>query len=102
MRVAQRAWNVARRDKPDHVPAENPFAKMGLSYKAKPTRPVTYEELMRFVRAADAEGEASIGTAAMIAFFWLQRQKDILTRLSWAHYRPADAPNKVRIFHYKT
>jgi hypothetical protein len=51
MRVAQRAWNVARRDKPDHVAFENPFAKMGLSYTAKPTRPVSYGELMRFVAA---------------------------------------------------
>ena len=49
---------------------------------------------MRFVEAADAAGEASIGTAAMIAFFWLQRQEDILTRLTWDHYRPADAPTR--------
>jgi hypothetical protein len=102
MRVAQRAWNVARRDKPDHVSFENPFAKMGLSYSAKPTRPVSYDEPMRFVAAADASGEGSLGTAAMIAFYWLQRQKNILTRLTWKHYRPADAPNKVRIFHHKT
>ena len=46
--------------------------KLGLSYKSKPTRPVTYAEMMRLVAAADEAGEASIGTAAMIAFFWLQ------------------------------
>src|SRR5829696_6898742 len=57
---------------------------------------------MRFVAAADASGEGSVGTAAMIAFFWLQRQKDILARLTWTHYRPADAPHLVRIFHFKT
>jgi hypothetical protein len=102
MAVCKRAWNVARRDRPDQIPLDNPFTKMGLTYKAQPTRPVTYAELMRFVAAADAAGEASIGTAAMIAFYWLQRQQDILTRLSWAHYRPADAPDKVRIFHHKT
>ena len=102
MRVAQRAWNIARRDKPQVVPFENPFAKMGLSYKAKPTRPVTYAEMIRFVEAADAAGEASLGSAAMIAFFWLQRLDDIMKRLSWSHYRPADAPGKVRIFHHKT
>jgi hypothetical protein len=102
MAICKRAWNIARRDRPDQVPLENPFMKMGLSYKAKPTRPVAYVELLRFVEAADAIGEASIGTAAMIAFFWLQRQKDILTRLTWSHYRPADAPDKVRIFHHKT
>ena len=38
----------------------------------------------------------------MIAFFWLQREEDILTRLTWGHYRPADAPDVVRIFHHKT
>jgi hypothetical protein len=54
------------------------------------------------VEAADALSEASIGTSALIAYFWLQRQEDILRRLSWSHYRPADAPEKVRIFHYKT
>ncbi len=102
MAVCKRAWNVARRDKPEHVPLENPFAKMDLEYTAKPTRPVSYPELMKFVTAADAAGETSIGTAAMVAYFWLQRQEDILKRLSWTHYRPADAPNKVRIFHHKT
>lgn len=102
MRCAQRAWNVAHRSHPNIVSAANPFAKMGLSYKAKPTRPVSYQELLRFVAAADAGGEASIGTAAMIAFFWLQREVDILSRLSWSNYRPADAPEMVRIFHFKT
>jgi hypothetical protein len=102
MRVCQRAWNVARRDKPEIVPALNPFEKMGLSYKAKPTRPVTLPELLRFVKAADELGDSSIGTAAMIAFFWLQREEDILHRLSWSHYRPTNAEEVVRIFHQKT
>jgi len=102
MRVCQRAWGLARRAKPHHVPLSNPFEKMSLSYTAKRTRPVSYNELMRFVEAADAMGEGSIGTAAMIAFFWLQRQHDILARLTWSHYRPADAPDRVKIFHHKT
>lgn len=102
MRVCQRAWGLAKRAKPEHVPLANPFEKMGLAYTAKPTRPVSYEELSRFVATADVVGEASVGTAAMIAFFWLQRQEDIVSRLSWGHYRPADAPDKVRIFHHKT
>jgi hypothetical protein len=102
MRICQRAWNVARRDQPNAVPATNPFEKMGLSYKARPTRPFTHDELVRFVRAADAEGEPSIGTAAMIAFYWLQREGDILARLSWTDYRPTDAPGTVRILHHKT
>jgi hypothetical protein len=102
MRVCQRAWNIAYRDRPDVVPHANPFAKMGLSYKPKTTRAVTFGELTRFVAAADAAGEASLGTAAMIAFFWLQREEDILKRLSWSDYRAADAPRMVRIFHHKT
>jgi hypothetical protein len=102
MTAAQRAWNVAWRSKPDQVPSINPFAKMGLSHTAAPTRAVTHEELARFVAAADNAGESSLGTAAMIAFYWLQREVDILTRLSWTHYRPSGNPNIARIFHYKT
>lgn len=101
MTVAKRAWKIARRTD-TRVPAENPFAKMGLAYKAKATRPVTHDELVRFVAAADEAGEPSIGTAAMIAYFWLQRQEDIVSRLAWTHYRPADAPGIVRIWHHKT
>lgn len=102
MRVCQRAWGLAYRDHPAKVPAANPFAKMGLSHTSTPTRPVSFAELMRFVEAADRNGEGSIGTAAMIAYFWLQREEDILSRLSWGHYRPADDPDIVRIFHHKT
>ena len=63
---------AARRDKPEIVPVDNPFIKMGLSHKAKPTRPVTLQ--------SDAPGapptrrESIHRHAAMIAFFWLQRQ----------------------------
>ncbi len=38
----------------------------------------------------------------MIAFYWLQRQVDILTRFTWSQYRPKDAQDCVRVFHYKT
>ena len=58
---------------------------------------------MQFVKAADDAGESSLGTAAMIAYYWLQREEDIfIGRLSWGHYRPADAPDVARIFHHKT
>jgi integrase len=100
--VCKRAWNVARRDKPSLVPWKNPFDKMELSYNPKPTRPFTHDELVRFVKAADDAGESSLGTAAMIAYYWLQREEDIIGRLSWGHYRPADAPDVARIFHHKT
>jgi hypothetical protein len=102
MTAAQRAWNVAWRNKPEQIPSTNPFAKMGLSHRASPTRAVTHAELERFVAAADQAGEPSLGTAAMIAFYWLQRETDILSRLSWTHYRPPGNPNIARIFHHKT
>jgi hypothetical protein len=100
--VCKRAWNVARRDKPKIVPWENPFQKMEISYDPKTTKPVTHNELNLFVKAADEKGERSIGTAAMIAYYWLQREEDIIARLSWSHYRPVDAPDVARIFHHKT
>ena len=97
------AWNWARRDKPEIIPASNPFAGVDLQYRAKPTRPVTHPELLRFVQAADDAGDYSIGTAAMIAFYWLQRETDIIERLSWVqHYRPAEDPTIARIYHHKT
>jgi hypothetical protein len=102
MRVAQRAWSITQRRHMADMPPHNPFAKMGIVYRPAPTRPVTYQELLRFVAEADRTGDHSIGTAAMIAFFWLQRQTDILARLSWHHYRPHDAPEVARIFHHKT
>jgi integrase len=100
--VCKRAWNVARRSKPTIVPSLNPFQKMELEYHPKPTRAVTHDDLMRFVKKADEQGKASIGTAAMIAYYWGPRELDILTRFSWGHYRPPDAPNIARIFHHKT
>jgi hypothetical protein len=97
------AWNWARRAKPEIIPGLNPFVGVDLQYKASPTRPVTHAELLRFVKAADEAGEPSIGTAAMIAFYWLQRETDIIGRLSWVqHYRPADNPDVARIYHHKT
>ena len=100
--VCKRAWNVARRNKPALVPSLNPFYRMELGYHPQPTRAVTHAELLRFVQAADQEGQSSIGTAAMIAYYWLQREEDILKRLGWSYYRPTDDPGIARIFHHKT
>jgi hypothetical protein len=93
---------VARREHPRDIPVDNPFEKMNITYKPQATRPVTHAELTRFVEAADKCGYPSIGTAAQIAFFWLQRQTDIIHRLTWGHYRPNDAPDCVRVRHHKT
>jgi integrase len=101
MDVCRRAWQIAHRDKPTLVPLENPFARMGLSYRPKVTRAATEGELSSFVAKADELGWGSIGTAALIAFFWLQREEDIFSRLAWSNYRPKDAHDSVRIFHHK-
>ena len=102
MDVCRRAWSVAYRSYPASVPAENPFSNMGLSYRARKTRAATIDELNRFVAKADELGHGSIGTAALIAFWWLQREEDIFLRLGWSHYRPSDAPDAVHIIHNKT
>jgi hypothetical protein len=95
------AWNTAWRSEPKAISSINPFKGVKMDYAAEATRPVTHDELLRFVAAADAEGEASIGTAAMLAFYWLQRQTDILNRLSWGHYKPDGKPI-AKIWHHKT
>lgn len=102
MTVAKTAWNAARRDKPADIPSDNPFAGMRLPHKAKPTRPVTHDELVRFVAAADAAGRPSVGTAAMLGFYWLIRQVDILTRFSWGAYRTGTGGAFVKVWHHKT
>ena len=102
MDVCRRAWGVAYRSHPTSVPAQNPFSKMGLSYRPRKTRAATTDELNAFVAKADELGHRSIGTAALIAFWWLQREEDIFLRLAWSHYCPADAPGSVRIIHNKT
>jgi hypothetical protein len=66
------------------------------------TRAATLEELNCFVAKADELGYRSIGTAALIAFWRLQREEDIFLRLGWSHYRPLDARDTVQILHNKT
>jgi hypothetical protein len=102
MQVARRAWNAALRTKSALIPSANPFTKMEIDYKAKTTKLFSYADLKTFVAKADEMGEFSIGTAALIAFNWLQREVDIIGRLSWSRFRPADAPDFVRIIHFKT
>jgi hypothetical protein len=72
---------------------------MELDYDRKLTRPVTYVELLRFV---NDEGGSSFGTAAMIAYYWLQHEEGVLTRLRWSHYRLADNLDIANVFHHKT
>jgi len=101
MDVCRRAWNVARRGNPTIIPSTNPFEGMGYAYRPAVTRAATHAELLAFVTAADAAGRASIGTAAMVAFFWLQRVEDIFLRLAWGDYRPSADPDRVNVWHHK-
>jgi hypothetical protein len=64
------------------VPADNPFAKMGLKKLApgqkKPETPTaTWDELLAFRKSAFKLGYASIATAALTAWEWLQREEHL-------------------------
>jgi hypothetical protein len=99
--VCKTAWDVARRANSSIIPADNPFSKVDLGYRPKTTRAATKTELEIFVAAADGDRRASLGTAAMIAYYWLQREEDIFMRCAWSDYRPADNPDRVMIWHHK-
>jgi hypothetical protein len=101
MTVCKLAWKVARRNRPAIVPETNPFMGIDVEYKPEQNRAATLEELMQFVRAADEDGTPSLGTAAMIAFYWLMREEDIFSRMAWSDYRPAEQSNHVLAWHYK-
>ena len=102
MKSCRRAWNVAFRAHPEAVPALNPFSKMGLVDVSKPTPTATFEELQAFVAACDGAGRPSLGTAALIAWEWLQREEDIFGTFSAEHYRPKGRPDAVHVLHDKT
>src|SRR5262249_43956362 len=40
--------------------------------------------------------------AALIAWEWLQRERDIFASFDVTHYRPKERPNAVRVLHVKT
>lgn len=101
MTVCKLAWNVAQRNHPSIVPAANPFKGLEVEYEPKQNRAAKLAELMQFVQAADADGTPSLGTAAMIAFYWLVREEDIFGRMAWSDYRPAEHPTTVLAWHHK-
>jgi hypothetical protein len=47
-------------------------------------------------------GFASLATAALLAWEWLQRAEDIFSTFDVAHYRPKERPSAVRVLHEKT
>lgn len=101
MRATRRAWNIVGRQFPGTVPIANPFAKMDLKSSSRTNKAATRDQLWQFMGKADELGHASIGTAALIAFEWLLRETDIISRLSWTDYRPPERPDAVRLRHGK-
>ena len=73
MGACRRAWFVMQRSEKAIVPADNPFAKMGLKklapgQKKTETPTATWDELMAFRMSAVKLGYASIATAALTAW----------------------------------
>ena len=91
MDVCRRAWSVAYPRDPTIVPAQNPIVKMGLSYKPLKRSAATLEEPTSSLRQTNL-AIARLGTAALIAFFWLQREEDIFLRLAGHTTAPATRP----------
>jgi hypothetical protein len=107
MGACRRAWFVMRRAEETIVPADNPFAKMGLKKLApgqkKPETPTaTWDELLAFREAAVRLGYASLATAALTAWEWLQREEHLFGAFEISHYRPKARPNSVCVVHPKT
>jgi hypothetical protein len=101
MTVCKIAWEAAHRLHPTIGPPTNPFKGVEIEYEPKQNRAATLDELIRFVRAADADQTPSLGTAAMIGFYWLVREEDIFARMAWSDYRTAQQPNHVLAWHHK-
>jgi hypothetical protein len=106
MTACRRAWFVGQRAQETKVPAINPFSRMGLKARApgqlpRETPTANWEELVAFRAAAKKLGYSSVGTAALLAWEWLQRQEHVLGAFDVSHYRPNERPDAVRIVHPK-
>ena len=99
MGACRRAWFVMQRAEEAIVPADNPFAKMGLKKLApvarkKETPTATWEELTIFRTEASRLGYGSLATAALTAWEWLQREEHLIAGARRCVYRitPVAAP----------
>lgn len=101
MKSCRRAWNVVARAYPHLVPA-NPFSKMGLKSRSKPTPTATYDELLRFRKAAKATGRSSLATAALFHWEITAHGVSVLDRLMVEHYRPRERPDAIFIAQEKS
>jgi hypothetical protein len=75
---------------------------MGLESSDRETPTATFEELQAFRAKAKELKLASLATAALVGWEWLQREEAIFTVFSVSHYRPKEHPNAVHIVHPKT
>jgi hypothetical protein len=106
MTACRRAWFVGQRAQEAHVPVINPFSRLDLKARppgqtARETPTANWEELVAFRAAAKKLGYGSIGTAALLAWEWLQRQEHVFGAFEISHYRPQERPNSVKIVHPK-
>jgi hypothetical protein len=75
---------------------------MGLESSDRETPTASYVELQAFRAKAVEMGLASLATAVLIGWEWLQRETDIFGSFDVSHYRPKSRPHAVRVVHWKT
>jgi hypothetical protein len=95
----RRAWNACWRDNQAAYPKDNPFMGVELEKSGRKRGFALRDDMLAFVAKADELGYPMVGTAAMISFEWLQREKAILQRLVWSDYQ---AGIRVKVVHSKT
>jgi hypothetical protein len=107
MAASRRAWFVGIRAQEKLVPASNPFSNMGLKTQGpgktrRQTPTATWGELKSFRKKAKELDYGSIGTAALAAWEWLQREEHLFGAFEVKHYRPAERSDSVHVAHPKT
>ena len=75
----------------------------GIQAGSSPQKPSGHASGWLFASAfSHPGGYPSLATAALIAWEWLQRERDIFATFDVTHYRPKERPNAVRVLHVKT
>ena len=75
----------------------------GIQAGSSPQKPSGHAPGWLFASAfSHPGGYPSLATAALIAWEWWQRERDIFATFDVMHYRPKERPNAVRVLHEKT
>ncbi|HEY0329353.1 MAG TPA: site-specific integrase [Rhodopseudomonas sp.] len=107
--LCRKAWRVVHRLFPeyfntgkDEIP--NPWPGVTMNTRIVATKAaVTRDQVYAFAYGCIEHGEVEVAAAAVICFEWLQRPENVIAgHLTWADYRPKDAPTIIRILHHKT